>query len=156
MSSSTLSRLVQPCLNCTDRRQVTVRAALFFDGTLNNRENVAAGIDHENGGEDTSYDNGYSNIAKLDWLNIPRVNYDFYFKIYIEGAGTEDLEDDSSIGYYIGVGGCGVIQKCKDEMDRLKKGFTEKINDDIVIKNIHIDIFGFSRGRRQLDTFLIT
>ena len=50
---------------------VTVRASLFFDGTLNNRNNTETrmrGEADEDQLESASYTNDYSNIAKLERL----------------------------------------------------------------------------------------
>lgn len=99
-----------------DKEPLKIRCLLFFDGTLNNRDNIRERIKHESGQtsdiylknranqdkearlaagaagvdlEEDSYENDFSNIVHLE-ANIAATQkgYDERVKIYIEGAGT--------------------------------------------------------------------
>ncbi len=140
-----------------EKEPKTFRISLFFDGTLNNRVNIKEREkdsdvyrDFRVPGEPTSYDNGRTNIAIMEpHMEKKADGYDFYFKEYIEGQGTLDLEGDSFKGYALGGGTTGVA-------DRADKGIDKAVNkvlsatdfsmDDDYIKKLTIDVFGFSRG----------
>jgi Uncharacterized alpha/beta hydrolase domain (DUF2235) len=159
-----------------DKKPVNVRCILLFDGTMNNKTNIASretpnefyeatrskkyklfGPRVGKGGD--SYENGYTNIATLDKHIEDKPengydDYDFVVKVYTEGAGTMDNEKDHTAGYAIGMGDAGVIKKCE-------KGIREAVSKIITtagkskkaidpetqyIKDLTIDVFGFSRG----------
>lgn len=99
---------------------IKIRCLLFFDGTLNSRENIDERVKHESGQvsqiylknrinkekeklldggapgidlEDDSYENDYSNIVHLEANVAPtQKGYDERVKVYIEGAGTIKYE----------------------------------------------------------------
>jgi len=99
-----------------------IRCLLFFDGTLNNRDNITERLKHESGQasqrylknranqnketklangalgvdlEDDSYENDYSNIVHLEANVAPKQKgYDERVKVYVEGAGTLEYEPD--------------------------------------------------------------
>jgi|GEM_PF-5009124 len=51
-----------------DEQRLSVRASLFFDGTLNNLHNTISGIQRRKEGEstkDSSYGNDFSNVERL-------------------------------------------------------------------------------------------
>lgn len=140
------------------RPSLTVRVSLFFDGTLNNRANTrtyATSTAAQNKGrEGSSYANDYSNISKLEEvLKLPHAGFDRSFKIYIEGIGTFDDEDDSTYGAATGRGDYGVPAKVERGMKRcvdLIKG----IPSSTTISQIVLDAFGFSRGAAAARNFV--
>lgn len=99
-----------------EKQPLTIRCLLFFDGTLNNRENIRERMKHDSGQtsdiylknrmnqdkekrlakgdagidlEDDSYENDFSNIVHLEANVAPSQNgYDETVIIYTEGAGT--------------------------------------------------------------------
>ncbi|WP_310554447.1 hypothetical protein [Flavobacterium sp.] len=108
----------------TNKKGVKVKVNIFFDGTLNNATNTKAREDHtkekalkiddknfsksakaykDNDGDESSYDNYYSNVAILYDINkvIPKQRE---IKIYIEGEGTTDGGEDDMQGYAFGSG----------------------------------------------------
>jgi len=95
-----LGTTVQAChnkvsYNTKPKTPISIRACMFFDGTLNNRTNVALGkLGKGSGG---SYDNDLSNIAILAkyWKKDEKV--DLSFSVYVEGIGTRDFKSDSNI-----------------------------------------------------------
>lgn len=129
---------------------VTIRASLFFDGTLNNRNNTEMrmrGEADEDQLESASYTNDLSNIAKIERLLAEQAGYDIRLKFYIEGIGTEDNETDSlALGASMGMGGTGVVAKVESGLDTLYTAITERVEKSTPITHIHLDSFGFSRG----------
>ena len=152
------------------KRAITIRASMFFDGTLNNRTNIAArqrwerrsraaggpvgpapGVDSE------SYVNDYSNVAKLDQvLDLQQPGYDHAIKIYVEGIGTTDNDGDSQGGYAFGTGGTGVIAKVESGVNTLFDRIAALVADpaEVRIAYIHLDSFGFSRGAAAARNFI--
>ncbi len=156
-----------------DKKPVNVRCILLFDGTMNNKTNIESRISKnefyeatrskkyklfgERVGEGaTSYENGATNIVTLEkHIEVkPATPYDFVAKVYTEGAGTVDNEKDKTAGYAFGEGDAGVIKKCEKG---IQKAISEIIAAEDVagktidpdtqyIKDLTIDVFGFSRG----------
>ncbi len=148
---------------------VNVIVGVFFDGTLNNRKNVEAGIEYKKGvagdavkaskyiepepDDGNSYTNDYSNISrgepaykKISEEKIKQVS------IYVEGIGTEDYEDDSTWGKSMGKGATGVKGKVKKSCELIANTIA-KIGVD-KIDRLQIDSFGFSRGAAAARNFV--
>ncbi|MFD2721317.1 T6SS phospholipase effector Tle1-like catalytic domain-containing protein [Hymenobacter monticola] len=144
-----------------NRTGVTVEAAVFFDGTLNNRNNTerrtgvgaarpsaqAAAIYKRYGEADNSYANYYSNVAILEFLNKNIDANKRQVSIYVEGIGTINDRGDDMQGYAFGSGFTGVIERVIKGIglltERLKK-LPLKKNE--YIERVVIDVYGFSRG----------
>ncbi|WP_339699435.1 DUF2235 domain-containing protein [uncultured Marixanthomonas sp.] len=138
-----------------------VMVGVFIDGTWNNRNNTEARLEYEKADDDpsknfelaaryinddvASFENYYSNIARMEPyyenLNTDKL---ITFKLYIEGIGTEDFEEDSTLGGGFGTGSTGIRAKvekaCEQIVNITKKKGVENIN------TLTIDVFGFSRG----------
>lgn len=154
------------------QKETTLKVAymtfgVFFDGTLNNRTNVAAREQYEkeladtkkrrfsyapsqyakNGkkDEESSYHGDYSNVALLN--KAYRKSEDV-INLYIEGIATEDLEADDSEGAGFGMGASGIRAKVKKACLQL----TDKFDGD-KFGGLNIDIFGFSRGAAAARNF---
>jgi hypothetical protein len=102
-----------------------------------------------------SYENGYTNIVTLDKHieDKPANGYHFVVKVYIEGAGTIDHKGDRTLGYAMGVAKAGVIKKCEIGIQKALTEIMTAKNEDgkfdpdkQYIKDLTIDVFGFSRG----------
>lgn len=133
------------------RRSVTVRASMFFDGTLNNRANtrsysgLSAAQKTERAG--TSYANDFSNVSRLEEvLQLPHAGFDHSFKIYVEGIGTFNGGDDSTPGSALGTGDSGVPAKVERGLARCVASIRTAIPRDTTIRQIVLDSLGFSRG----------
>ncbi|KAG0940981.1 hypothetical protein G6F31_015076 [Rhizopus arrhizus] len=107
----------------TDEDVGLLRIGLFFDGTRNNAHNLARGRPQQphprpvqlRADDDStyqsrltsSYDNGETNIARLQQL-YPDSRRDAVatpsLSIYVEGVGTRDDADDDLIGLAFGIG----------------------------------------------------
>ena len=75
--------------------KIKIRAALFFDGTLNNEVNTSLGATKTKAfiTKNGSYGNDYTNVVFLKQNVNARVKagYDYYLEpIYTEGIGTND------------------------------------------------------------------
>jgi len=142
-----------------------INAGVFFDGTLNNRTNVNARIEHENGASgnkaladlyikgEGSFENEHSNISRSEpaYDEFQRGKL-IQFRLYIEGAGTEDGQSDSSMGMGMGTGSTGVPAKvkkaCKKVVDKIKQKGVKFID------TLTVDTFGFSRGAASSRHFI--
>lgn len=135
--------------------------SIFFDGTLNNRENTEArlGLQGNDGTEaynsksnkkDDSYENDYSNVARA--YNAA-LNNEEHRSVYAEGIGTETFEEDSNLpGAAFGGGDTGVVGKVKKGCKAIGENVTK-----LLIKNydiLYINVFGFSRGAAAARHFL--
>ena len=142
---------------------ITVTVTVFFDGTLNNRYNTAARLSRLSGadrygGAGTSYANFYSNVSILETLNRKKVPTRKEISIYIEGEGTDYIEtdpanpkltDDSLKGYAMGSGDTGIPAKVTKGMNKIRDRINDKKfykTEKEYIKELKIDVFGFSRG----------
>lgn len=128
------------------------RVTMFFDGTLNNRANTSARLlgaipaGAHVAGEEDSYTNDLSNVARLEpKLNPCGAPYDQHFKFYIEGIGTTDGQSDSTAGAATGMFGTGIPAKVRRGLSRAVRALrTMPVSKDF--EYIHTDAFGFSRG----------
>ncbi|MCP3888615.1 MAG: DUF2235 domain-containing protein [Desulfobulbaceae bacterium] len=158
------------------KKKVKVRISLFFDGTLNNRANVRAGVDSqaykdaksEKGWTNPfdiknslwgvgSYENALSNVAKME-EHVKANASEYIDSIYIEGQGTSDLEADSFSGKALGLSETGVTQRAKkgvdETLDSIKELLIKLEAENTVIEKLSIDVFGFSRGAAAARNFL--
>lgn len=112
----------------------------------------------------SSYWNSYSNIALLHDLYEEKRDWEkdvefqnLQLKFYIEGIGTLQHEEDTTIMGYVGSGmgegERGVITRvneaCKNIADAIKKLFLDRratTNTPLEIISVEFDVFGFSRG----------
>ena len=141
---------------------VELKLNIFFDGTKNNRENVRSKeieraklktekekeeFDKKLEKEDSSYSQGYSNVAILQWCDASKLKQR-EISIYIEGIGTKDGEDDSTFrGQGMDYGKTNirakVVKAINQILERVQKVVKEK--EEYVAK-AEINVFGFSRG----------
>ena len=131
--------------------KVTLEIGVFFDGTLNNRFNVALP-----NRSDGSYQNALSNPALL-WAQYKNgKDYDVknscggvaraFRSIYVEGPGSLQGEKDDSLGYISGTGRrSGVESRVLWGFERMLREIGD-IGGPPVIKKVILDVFGFSRG----------
>jgi len=105
----------------------------------------------------TSYLGYYTNVHWLNTLykkDISVHDVNIQKAIYIDGIGTEAGKPDSMIGQGLGISDTGVIAKTNKAVSSLAGNIQtalESLNrispdNDIVIKSLQFDIFGFSRG----------
>ena len=159
---------------------IDVTAAIFFDGTGNNRNNTAQRhmVQQNKQEEDgilrtqsfeqyglkkdrttltnTSYAAGYSNVSILERLNIKREIPKQEVSLYVEGIGTMDNEDDKTIGSALGHGQTGVRGKVARGVMLLAQNIDEVLKPltNTFVNQVTIDIFGFSRGAAAARHFI--
>jgi Uncharacterized alpha/beta hydrolase domain (DUF2235) len=140
------------------KKVVDITLGIFFDGTLNNKTNTDEGTKQtaafkKNGyskKSDTSYYNDRTNVARL-WEHLKDDK-----KIYIEGIGTEDRKEDSTMGYGFGTGPTGVRGKVRIGCEKIvEKAMAEKnAKGAEKIGTITLDVYGFSRGAAAARNFV--
>ncbi|MBS7253673.1 phospholipase effector Tle1 domain-containing protein [Flavobacterium branchiicola] len=95
-------------------------------------------------GTDNSYSNDYTNVARM-WQCCEQKEY----AIYVPGMGTDYLTRDSQDGFAFGSGQTGIRARvrnaCEQIADKIAKKM-EKGNENTVLTQITLDVFGFSRG----------
>lgn len=135
--------------------KIKVRCGVFFDGTLNNRDNTNARIadddnynDNKVEKKDNSYENDSTNIAKMEkYIDDKAPGFKFSVATYIEGPGTETYDADETFGYAFGTMGTGVKAKVHRGMVKLVNLLSKAFNGEkYIIEELVIDVFGFSRG----------
>jgi hypothetical protein len=131
---------------------VTIRAAVFFDGTLNNRKNTEEGEKGIIKGE--SYKNALTNIAIMERYYEQNRDYDHSFSIYVEGIGTEDDKTDSINGMAFGQGPTGILGKVEIGIERLLDEINNRLAKGQPIESLYLDCFGFSRGAAAARNFI--
>lgn len=158
---------------------VDVTVAIFFDGTGNNRNNVAQrhieqqhkpeedgirrtgsfskyGLKRDGSLKDTSYAAGYSNVSILEQLNRKRVTMRREISLYVEGIGTTDDKGDSTLGSGLGNWSTGIAGKVKRGVMLLADRIASvlKLVDNAYVNELTIDVFGFSRGAAAARHFI--
>ncbi|MGY3793348.1 T6SS phospholipase effector Tle1-like catalytic domain-containing protein [uncultured Aquimarina sp.] len=162
----------------TPEESVNITAAVFFDGTANNRENTNIRLEYEkmkrgephdeelvrkyrdfwwgtpwSPNKTGSYDNDHSNISRLEPAYEPvdeeKVKK---FSIYIEGIGTENEGYDSKIGMGLGTGSTGVRAKVKKGCEEVANKIERTGEKDINV--LTIETYGFSRGAAAARNFI--
>ena len=148
----------------TSNPQLKVKLNIFFDGTLNNKNNTQVRKDSENNTaqknifdeksnkKDDSYMNDFSNVVRgYDAINP---DAEHQLKVYIEGIGTENNEkDDSFKGPGFGVGDRGIMAKVTKGCQEAAKVVASKYEDQN-IDILEVNVFGFSRGAAAARHFI--
>ena len=106
-----------------------------------------------------SYENGYTNVVKLERhvdTNSPPKDYQLMLKTYVEGPGTRDKKKDDAIGYGLGMGFLSGVKKkvtqgVKDVVNKASLNIRRK---DVMIEKLTLDVFGFSRGAAAARHFI--
>ena len=155
---------------------VTVRVAIFFDGTKSNRTNTTKRLNDPTGyflklkGAGSSYGNSYSNPAIHELMNKRKDPAKHEVSTYIEGIGTEDFSDedqesgnvsdkkngqDTLRGNGFGAGSAGIREKVQKGINKLNKKIKESYTfKEQYIEKIVVDAFGFSRGAAAARHFI--
>ena len=148
----------------TSNPQLKVKLNIFFDGTLNNKNNTQVRKDSENNTaqknifdeksnkKDDSYMNDFSNVVRgYDAINP---DAEHQLKVYIEGIGTENNEkDDSFEGPGFGVGDRGIMAKVTKGCREAAKVVASKYKGK-KIDILEVNVFGFSRGAAAARHFI--
>ena len=135
---------------------VKIQAAIFFDGTGNNENNIKKRLADPSYmrplmdplGFRESYKNGFTNVAILHFMHQKEVEGKHIVSVYIEGIGTVDDGDDPFNGRAFGSGPSGIADRVTEGITRL----ASKVNtllatqEDGFLEELNIHAFGFSRG----------
>lgn len=144
---------------------LNIEFIIFFDGTLNNKQNTkerenATSIYKKNSiktwkekqvseKKDTSYDNDWSNIARMS-----ESCKDEKYSIYISGVGTEDRKKDDSDGFAFGSGKMGIRDKVLKGCEEIVKRIKKKLLNKTSLETLTLDVCGFSRGAAAARNFV--
>jgi hypothetical protein len=172
--SATADEVVEEKKEDKEKTHVKILCSMFFDGTLNSRDNVNTKKSNpalnkemvKKGSE--SYGNDLSNVAKMEqYIKKESSEFDHVFSIYTEGPGTEALQvidvgdsprtqqkkkkndghrKDDSYGYAVGMGDTGVKAKVTSGISKLVSEIAKEVKTKMIIDKLVIDVFGFSRG----------
>jgi hypothetical protein len=137
---------------------ISLNIGIFFDGTLNNKNNTQEKLNNSEHFKKNGVDKKQSSSYYNDKSNVARL-WEFYeepHKIYVEGIGTEDREEDSTMGFAFGTGDTGIRGKVRKGCERISdivkqekdKGKASKINV------LTFDVYGFSRGAAAARNFV--
>lgn len=121
---------------------------LFFDGTLNNYFNVTTTdvtVRGKHGGDDTSYENGLSNVARM-WESLDKDLESPDLGVYVEGMGTTRDQGDSTKGYAFGTGETGITSRAQLAFKLLQDTIKQKRGKQAPPAILELNLFGFSRG----------
>ncbi|SFR64867.1 T6SS phospholipase effector Tle1-like catalytic domain-containing protein [Litoreibacter janthinus] len=130
--------------------KVILEIGVFFDGTGNNERNAQVG------GTEGSFANARSNVSLLKELYYPGGDqYDErnacggyakrYSRLYVQGIGTSNDEEDDLWGMAMGVGERGVENRViRAALDVGQ--IINRLSPGIEPEEIVLDVFGFSRG----------
>ncbi|SHF86794.1 phospholipase effector Tle1 domain-containing protein [Pedobacter caeni] len=137
---------------------IDITIGIFFDGTKNSMANTNERIGNTTNFQKYGADDDESSYYN-DWSNVARLwdGYDKATRLYIEGIGTEDRKEDSTIGYAFGSGPTGVRGKVKIGCERLASeviGPAIRKNKKAKLRYITFDVFGFSRGAAAARNFV--
>lgn len=125
-----------------------MQANIFFDGTLNNYYNVEEAdqeTKRKHGGDDTSYENALSNVARM-WKPMGKERDGPDVGLYIEGMGTTRYQKDSLLGYAMGAGDTGIQNRAQSAFALLKALVRDKRKKQGLPAILELNVFGFSRG----------
>lgn len=139
---------------------VNITLNLFFDGTLNNKTNVEAGVSYPASDGNDSFANDYSNVARGYDAIDP--NAEMQIATYVEGIGSVDLKSDNDwtgqplLGGGLGDYGRGITAKVTKGCLKSAKAISNKKQQlgNKKIDILTINVFGFSRGAAAARHFL--
>ncbi|WP_449434066.1 T6SS phospholipase effector Tle1-like catalytic domain-containing protein [Pseudomonas putida] len=133
-------------------RAVILRVGVFFDGTGNNQGNSAQVWGQAKGLGGSSYANACSNVALLHGLYplgvLAEVAGSVFFKVYIEGVGTQEGGPDSVFAQATGRGQSGVQSRCEEALRKVAGQLRQWLEGPRQqhVERVEFDLFGFSRG----------
>lgn len=104
------------------------------------------------GGGETSYEGYFTNVEKMERYVNKAKDFKHSFTTYIEGPGTDNKDEDKTLGYAFGTSAkilgsnTGVIAKVGDALDKIIKKIKKDVKSTELIEKLVLDVFGFSRG----------
>lgn len=111
--------------------------------------------------DDDSYENGYSNVALLSKYYKKETSDQENLRdyIYVEGIATGNREHEAYVkdnfwGYTIAMGTAGIVAKVEKGCDFAATKIKKLKKRSKILRQITIDVFGFSRGAASARHFL--
>ena len=179
LTQSTIRESLRLWLESTPEESADITIGVFFDGTLNNKDNTKTRLAFEKADKtkrlsqeaqiyknttDTiekdlrgSYENDLSNIARMEGAyKENKKGKILQGKVYVEGIGTTIYNEDDEDGMGLGTGPTGIPKKvekgCINAAKKVKTLFNKSKKDKINM--LQIDVFGFSRGAAAARNFV--
>ncbi|MCD7931093.1 MAG: DUF2235 domain-containing protein [Tannerellaceae bacterium] len=114
-------------------------------------EHCGDGYDYYTTPDDVSYENDYTNPARLF-----KCKQDNEYAIYIEGSGSKSYQKDNNDGSGYGYKKTGIRARVKEGCEELAKRIAEAYekNRDISYISLTVDAYGFSRGAAAARNFI--
>lgn len=140
---------------------VKVKAAIFFDGTGNNQSNLTKRMKDpsymkpswyqltKSDSDYESYDQYYSNVATLYFMQKKKVPGEHIVSIYMEGIGTSNDGPDDTSGGGFGAGPTGIVARVNRGISDLSdaiKSIVRSVSKRPFLEELTVYAFGFSRG----------
>jgi len=136
---------------------ISIRIAVFFDGTANNAYNSAKGSKSSKPGSgDMSYFGDYTNIWRMHTHfqgYEKNMGIKYWTNLYIAGTGTNSFDKDSIAGIALGVGKAGVESRANEAIIR-SLAFIKNVTASGDHVSVKFDVFGFSRGAATARHFI--
>ncbi len=157
-TESHISSIIENKKNKIIQDNINRLSDLQNNNTVNNiNKNYEGLLQHKN---ENLWNNEIQDIQANDFTNIAILETHYNcdssdkkentrcFKIYIEGSGTDEdvYEGENLEGLAFGQGTTGVIQKVKDIINRITHLLSHYNNSNCLGIDLHLEIFGFSRG----------
>lgn len=149
--SNRAKRIEKEPLTETSSKTVDVYIGVFFEGTGNHRgqaelgEAKRAGKEYKGIALPITSSNAVSNVAMLEYL-YNTTSKDYADTVYIEGVGVSSEGVIDLEGLAMGTGDNGIEMKVDKAIRKIGTKISEKDIEAHSKINLHLDIFGFSRG----------
>lgn len=167
----------------SNKDKVKITVAVFFDGTGNNGYNtrarwfykkrkydkeVLSDLENEHADEyegmiygtmgnvwGGSFQNDLSNVARLEkFYDIQKISpTHFVSKVYVEGVGTQDGDNDDLTSAKDGEGVSGIREKIKSSITTIGTNIKD-ISGGKIIEELTFNVYGFSRGAATARNFV--
>jgi len=143
------------------RKGLKVKAAIFFDGTGNNQNNITKRLRDstymkpkgwqlwKSDSDYESYEQFYSNVATLYFMHDIKAGGEPIVSVYMEGIGTSNDGPDDTSGGGFGAGPTGIVARVNRGISDISTAVRKKLQKagkGFFLEELTVYAFGFSRG----------
>jgi hypothetical protein len=144
-----------------NRKGIKVKAAIFFDGTGNNQNNITKRLRDstymkpkswqlwKSDSDYESYEQFYSNVATLYFMHDIKAGGEPIVSVYMEGIGTSNDGPDDTSGGGFGAGPTGIVARVNRGISDISTAVRKKVQKagkGYFLEELTVYAFGFSRG----------
>lgn len=126
-----------------DQNKKVIELSKELEALRKERENLGE-IGNTHLADNKSYSNEFTNVALLEMSSV--VDKEITYNVYIEGAGTKQLEHDKTEGLGFAMGDTGVILRVGEAFEKIQDIIDEAKKANKEPNEITLNVFGFSRG----------